>query len=51
MHQDHPLTLSSSNLEILKFFDLVEVLFLNQHSNRDLPEDLLNTLNLSKTSH
>ena len=42
------------NLEILKFFDLVEVLnilFIHQHSNRDLPEDLLNTLNLSKTSH
>ena len=42
------------NLGILKFFDLVEVLnilFVHQHSNRDLPEDLLNTLNLSKTSH
>ena len=43
-----------SNLGILKFFDLVEVLnilFVHQHSNRDLPEYLLNTLNLSKTSH
>ena len=43
-----------SNLGILKFFDLVEVLnilFVHQHSNQGLPMDLLDSLTFSKISH
>ena len=43
-----------SNLGILKFFDIVEVLnilFVHQHLNQNLPSDLLKTLKFTKISH
>ena len=43
-----------SNLGILKFFDIVEVLnilFVHQHLNQNLPSDLLKTLKFAKISH
>ena len=49
-----PSNLIFSNLGILKFFDLVEVLnilFVHQHSNQGLPLDLLDSLTFSKISH
>ena len=43
-----------SNLGILKFFDIVEVLnilFVHQYLNQNLPSDLLKTLKFIKISH
>ena len=43
-----------ANLGILKFFDLVKVLnihFIHQYLNGNLPFDTLNTFNFQKTSH
>ena len=43
-----------SNLGILKFFDIVEtlnILFVHQHLNHNLPSDLLKTLKFTKISH
>ena len=43
-----------SNLRILKFFDIVEtlnILFVHQHLNHNLPSDLLKTLKFTKIIH
>ena len=49
-----PSLLIFSELELLKFFDLVEViniLLIHQHFNENLPSDTLATLNFDKIQH